>query len=268
MHGLGNDYIYINTDLYPIPDLPSFSLKYSDRRTGIGGDGVVTYSFDKEAQCYRMRIFNIDGSEGLMCGNAIRCVAKLLYERGFVHEEVIDIVTGSGVKTIWMTIDRGTNKVTHARVDMSAPKLLSPSLDVVSESGSSYEGVHVSMGNPHFVTFLETPVASFPLESEGSMVESHPTFLPDRVNFEIAHVLSPKEIQMRVYERGSGITQACGTGACGTAVAAIHRNLVTSPVDVHMPGGTLTIEWDGDFGSPVYMTGPATHVFEGSLEIE
>lgn len=262
MHGLGNDYIYINLDKYPIRDLPAFARKYSDRRFGIGGDGVVTYSREGGSD-YRMRIFNIDGSEGLMCGNAIRCVAKLLYEEGLDRHNPMRIDTASGVKILELTTDE-SDRVQQVRVDMGRPELLDRELEV-SVEGAAYTGMQVSMGNPHFVTVIDSDPMSHPLEKYGPLVEQHPYF-PDRVNFEIVQVTDRGHLVMRVYERGSGLTLACGTGACATAVAAIEQGLVDSPVEIRMPGGTLTIEWSGDYGEPVFMTGPATRVYKGEME--
>lgn len=260
MHGLGNDYIYINTDAYPIADLPTFTVKYSDRHFGIGGDGIVTYSREEEG-LYRMRIFNIDGSEGLMCGNAIRCVAKLLYEGGLCPSDRIDIVTASGVKHLLLTIE--DEKVTGVRVDMNPPAIVRSDL-MVSLPEAAYTGTEVSMGNPHFVAFIEDDIPTYPLDHMGPQVEQHQLF-PERINFEIAKVIAPSVIQMRVYERGSGLTLACGTGACAAAVAGIYTGRVQSPVTVQMPGGDLLIEWSGREEEPVYMTGPAEIAFEGEV---
>lgn len=260
MHGIGNDYIYINTDAYPIADLPAFALKYSDRHFGIGGDGVVTYNKEADGM-YRMRIFNIDGSEGMMCGNAIRCVAKLLYEGKLCPQEQLSITTASGIKHLTLTIK--DEKVTKVRVDMGAPQVVQEDLEV-SIPERTFTGTEVSMGNPHYVTFIEDDITSYPLDVQGPKVEHHELF-PGRINFEIAKLLDPSTIRMRVYERGSGLTLACGTGACATAVAGLHLGLVKSPVMVQMPGGDLMIEWSGDEKDSVYMTGPAEVAFEGEV---
>lgn len=260
MHGIGNDYIYINTDAYPVGDLPAFARRYSDRHTGIGGDGVVTYSKESDGT-YRMRIFNIDGSEGMMCGNAIRCVAKLLYEGELCPQTEMDIRTASGVKHLVLTVQEGV--VTGVRVDMNPPRILRQELEVRTSS-ERYVGTEVSMGNPHYVTFVEQDIPTYPLETAGPQVERHELF-PDRINFEIARVIDRSTILMRVYERGSGLTLACGTGACATAVAAIHTHRAESPVTIQMPGGDLLIEWAGEESEPVYMTGPAEIAFEGEV---
>lgn len=263
MHGIGNDYIYIDLDRHPISDLPAFSERVSDRHFSIGGDGVVTYSKESD-DLYRMRIFNADGSEGMMCGNAIRCVAKLIYEKGYLHQNPLRIATASGIMTLELTLD-DRDRVTHVRVDMGKPVIINSNLEVEIPE-ATYVGTQVSMGNPHFVTFISSDPSEYPLGTLGPKVERHWLF-PDRINFEIVQVIDPHTIAMRVYERGSGLTLACGTGACASAVAAIHHKLVDSPVTVRMPGGELIIEWDGSTDSPVYMTGPAEIAFTGVVEL-
>ena len=265
MHGIGNDYIYVDLDRYPIEDLPAFAERQSDRHFGIGGDGVVTYN--KEADdLYRMRIFNTDGSEGLMCGNAIRCVAKLVYEGGLMRNNPLRITTASGIKTLELTIGEG-GEMELARVDMGRPVIGDEAFGVSVPGEADFTGTKVSMGNPHYVVFMDSDPEDYPLDRIGPKVESHELFGPDRVNFEIAKVLDPHTLKMRVYERGSGLTLACGTGACATAVAAIRHGHVESPVTVRMPGGELKIEWDGNTGSSVFMTGPAAVAFEGEVSL-
>lgn len=258
LHGLGNDYIYVDLDRFPIADLEGFARRFSDRRLGVGGDGVITYNREASG-IYLMRIFNLDGSEGMMCGNAIRCVAKLLYERGLCNSNPMTINTRSGEKILMLTIE--DNQVTHARVDMGCPKVLEDSKQV-----DEVEGVSVSVGNPHFVHFMESSPEEYPLDSIGPRIEKHEAF-SDGVNYEIAQVLDRNSIRMRVWERGSGLTMACGTGATATAVAAIRRGLVDSPVKVMMPGGDLTIDWSGDERDSAFMTGSATYVFQGKVMI-
>lgn len=262
LHGIGNDYIYINADEYPIADLPAFAEKYSNRRFGIGGDGVVTYGKGTGTD-YRMRIFNTDGSEGMMCGNAIRCVAKILYERGLDRTNPMRIETASGTKVLELKTD-DRDRVTGVRVDMGTPEILDRDLHIAVE-GAEYTGMQVSMGNPHYITLIDSDPMQYPLEQYGPLVERHGYF-PDRVNFEIIQPIDRHHLAMRVYERGSGLTLACGTGACATAVAAIEQGIAESPVTVQMPGGELTIEWEGSETDPVYMTGSATKVFEGTVE--
>ena len=265
MHGIGNDYIYVDLDRYPIEDLPAFAFKHSDRHFGIGGDGVVTYSREGD-DLYRMRIFNTDGSEGMMCGNAIRCVAKLVYEGGLMQNNPLRITTASGIKTLELTIGEG-GEMELARVDMGRPVIGDEAFGVSVPGEADFTGTKVSMGNPHYVVFMETDPDDYPLDRIGPKVESHELFGPDRVNFEIAKVLDGSTLKMRVYERGSGLTLACGTGACATAVAAIRHGLVESPVTVRMPGGDLKIEWDGNPESSVFMTGPAAVAFEGEVSL-
>ncbi len=258
LHGLGNDYIYVDIDRYPIGNLEGFAQQFSPRRTGIGGDGIITYNKETSGH-YLMRIFNLDGSEGLMCGNAIRCVAKLLYERGLCRDNPMTINTRSGEKILTLTIEG--EQVTHARVDMGLPKVLEDSRLV-----DEVEGVSVSVGNPHFINFIAQDPDDYPLDTIGPRIEKHIAF-PDGVNYEIAQILDRHTIKMRVWERGSGLTMACGTGATATAVAAIHKGIADSPVKVIMPGGDLTIDWSGNECDSVFMTGPATYVFQGKVVI-
>lgn len=260
MHGLGNDYIYINLDEYPIQDLPAFARKYSHRRFGIGGDGIITYGKGGE-DSYRMRIFNIDGSEATMCGNAIRCVAKLLYEKNLCRSEEIRINTLSGEKILQLTIkDR---VMTLARVDMNPPKVLNNDHTLIV-NGENISGLTVDVGNPHFVHFIDQDPDDYPLDFIGPMVETHPAF-DSGVNYEIIQVFSEHHVKMRVWERGSGLTFACGTGATAVVVAGISKGILKSPVQVDMPGGALSIEWNGDESSPAFMIGGATLVYEGTL---
>ncbi|MDO5035474.1 MAG: diaminopimelate epimerase [Porphyromonas sp.] len=265
MHGLGNDYVYINSDLYPLTDPSAFSIKYSDRRKGIGGDGLILYGKGEE-ETYEMRIFNIDGSEGLMCGNAIRCVAKLLYQEGLDRSREMEIRTASGSKYLSLTIGNN-DEVESVRVDMNPPRIINEELKLETSNGWQVVGQHVDVGNPHLVQFVSEDLTDFPLEVVGPEVEESELFQPHKVNYEIARVVDPHTIEMRVWERGSGMTMACGTGACATAVAAIHQGLGESPIEVKMPGGDLVIEWSGDQEEPVYMTGDATLVYRGELTI-
>lgn len=258
LHGLGNDYIYIDLDKYPLADIAQFARQYSDRRKGIGGDGVITYHRQPSGH-YMMRIFNLDGSEGLMCGNAIRCVAKLLYERGLDRSNPMTIETQSGDKILVLTIEG--EEVTAARVDMGLPRVLE-----VGKRVQGIEGSYISVGNPHFIHFIESDPDDYPLAEIGPKVE-HDAAFPDGVNYEVAMIQDPNTIKMRVWERGSGLTQACGTGATATAVAAINLGLVAHKVKVEMPGGSLVIEWSGKESDPVYMTGPATYVYQGIVTI-
>lgn len=258
LHGLGNDYIYINLDEHPLQDIPEFAKTYSPRRIGIGGDGVVTYNREPSGN-YLMRIFNQDGSEGMMCGNAIRCVAKLLYERGLCRKNPMTINTQSGEKVLSLVISNGI--VTDAKVDMGCPKIYDPHKTI-----DDIEGVWVSIGNPHFVHFIETDPNDYPLETIGPKIEHSPIF-EGGINYEVARITDKHNIEMRVWERGSGLTMACGTGATATGVAAIRLGIVDSPVKVSMPGGSLVIDWGGSETLSAFMTGPATYVFQGKVNV-
>ncbi len=270
--GCGNDYIYIDcfgsepTD----EDKSKISLKLSDRHFGVGGDGVVFICRSGVADG-NMRMFNADGSEGKMCGNAIRCVGKYLYEKRGVKKDVIAIETQSGVKTLKLIVENGL--VTAARVDMGKP-ILKPELIPAKFPDDKAIGVKaaldrervvtaVSMGNPHCVIFT-SGVEKMDIETPGRIIENHEVF-PDRVNVEFAEVLSRHRVRMRVWERGSGETLACGTGACATVVAMVENGLADrdSDVKVELIGGTLTINYD----ETVYMTGAATEVFEGRVTL-
>ena len=275
MHGIGNDYIYFNAFDQTIPDPGALSIKLSDRRFGIGGDGIILVCPSDIADA-KMRIFNEDGSEAKMCGNGIRCVAKFVYDYGIVppDQTTVAIDTLSGVKTIELTVCGG--KAIAAKVDMGAPILAPidipmdyPGDTVVDQplqvDGSSYRVTAVSMGNPHCVTFVDD-VDSLPLDSIGPHFERHPAF-PDRVNTEFVRVIDDHTLQMRVWERGSGETWACGTGACATVVAACLNGYCRKGEDitVHLRGGDLVIRYSD---ATVMMTGPAATVFEGEVCID
>lgn len=275
MHGIGNDYIYFNAFDQTIPDPGALSIKLSDRRFGIGGDGIILVCPSDIADA-KMRIFNEDGSEAKMCGNGIRCVAKFVYDYGIVppDQTTVAIDTLSGVKTIELTVRDG--KAVAAKVDMGAPILTPadipmdyPGDTVVDQplqvDGSSYRVTAVSMGNPHCVTFVDD-VDSLPLDRIGPHFERHPAF-PDRVNTEFVRVIDDHTLQMRVWERGSGETWACGTGACATVVAACLNGYCRKGEDitVHLRGGDLVIRYTD---ATVMMTGPAAAVFEGEVCID
>ena len=274
MHGISNDYVYISTFDQEIPDPEQLAVRLSDRRTGIGGDGIILVCPADGADA-KMRIFNADGSEGKMCGNGIRCVGKFVYDKGLVPPEktVITIDTLSGIKTLDLTVEDG--KVQSARVDMGAA-ILKPSEIPVRYHGDKmvnaplivgrreWRVTAVSMGNPHCVTFTDD-VDGLDLEKIGPSFEKHPAF-PDRVNTEFVRVIDDHTLQMRVWERGSGETWACGTGACATAVAACENGFCKKGEDitVKLRGGDLVINYTDD---TVVMTGPASTVFEGEIEI-
>ena len=275
MHGISNDYVYISTFDRPEEDWEQLAIRLSDRRTGIGGDGIILVCPSDVADA-KMRIFNADGSEGKMCGNGIRCVGKFVYDKGLVPADktTVTIDTLSGIKTLELTVRDG--KVQSARVDMGAAILNPAAIPVkfdgdrminvpLEVDGKTWNVTAVSMGNPHCVTFVDD-VDSLELEKIGPHFENHPAF-PERVNTEFVRVIDDHTLQMRVWERGSGETWACGTGACATAVAACLNGYCKKGDDitVHLRGGDLVIRYTDD---TVIMTGPASTVFEGEVEIE
>lgn len=258
MHGTGNDYIYINTQLFPIQNPEEFSIKWSKYHTGIGSDGLILIE-PSEVADFKMRIFNADGSEAMMCGNGSRCVGKYVYDYGLTSKTKVSLETKSGIKILELHIK--DNKVDTVTVDMGMPT------DIHEvKMGTNYpfqNGLAVSMGNPHNVIFVKD-IESVNLEEIGTLYEHHPHF-PNRVNTEFAFIKNDGSIRMRVWERGSGITQACGTGACATAVAAATLGLRPRESDIVMDGGTLHINWS-EKDNHVYMTGPAVTVYDGELE--
>ena len=261
MHGAGNDYIYVDAARYPIADPSRCAVDWSRPHTGIGSDGLVLVGPSDKADFY-MRIFNADGSEARMCGNASRCIGKYVYEYGLTERTDLTLETLSGIKRLHLHVD-GQGRVQTVTVDMGIPTDILP---VCLGEGFPYEnGIAVSMGNPHLVIFVPD-VERVPLAEVGPRLERHPLF-PDRMNVEFAQVLDESHIRMRVWERGSGITQACGTGACATAVAAAFSGRCGREADIRMDGGTLRIRWEGP-GGRLQMTGPATRVFDGEIETE
>ena len=264
MHGCGNDYIYVNTMGQKVPNPQEAAIRWSDRHKGIGSDGLVLIGKSPVPEAdYTMHIYNADGSEAMMCGNASRCIGKYLFERGLTDKTDIRLLTLSGVKTLQLhTIN---NKVESVTVDMLEPVLENESQYIASRSMG--RGTFVSMGNPHYVIFTDDVDQ---VGETGRMLEKHPAF-PQRCNIEFAKIVSGKTvdhatIRTRVWERGSGITQACGTGACATAVAAVLTDKAGRKSDIVMDGGTLSIEWR-ESDNHVYMTGPAEFVFDGEIEI-
>jgi len=259
MHGCGNDYIYVNTMLHHIPDPQAAAIAWSDRHKGIGSDGLVLIGESPVPEAdYSMHIFNADGSEAMMCGNASRCIGKYLYERGLTDKTSIRLLTLSGVKTLLLHVE--DEKVKSVTVDMLEPTLEDERLFVPTRGIKS--GVFVSMGNPHYVIFTDDIDQ---VAETGPKMECHPAF-PQRCNIEFARIEPDGAIRTRVWERGSGITQACGTGACATAVAACLTGRAGRKSDIIMDGGTLSIEWR-EADNHVYMTGPAEFVFDGEIEI-
>lgn len=271
MHGAGNDYIYVNTLAYPVEDPVKTSIKWSAYHTGIGSDGLVLIGKSDRAD-FSMHIFNADGSEAMMCGNASRCIGKYVYENKLTDKEEVTLETLSGIKILKLHIEDG--RVEEVTVDMDAPLLTNPKqIDtktggMISETiiadGKEYKGTFVCMGNPHLVIFIDD-IKKVNLPMVGPKLENHPLF-PERVNVEFVEVLPDGSLRMRVWERGSGITMACGTGACATAVAAVLNHKAGRHSLVRMDGGDLHIYWDEEDGH-VYMTGPAVKVFDGEIEI-
>lgn len=269
MHGAGNDYIYVNTLLYDVNDPNSASIRWSDRHKGIGGDGLVLICRPTtDAADYRMRIFNADGSEAMMCGNASRCIGKYLYERGLTDKTEIKLETLSGIKTLILHLDNEGKTVESVTVDMLEPltenhrQYADLSGGILLTEGRRFEGTFVCMGNPHFVTFLND-IDTIDIARYGAVMERDSNF-PERCNIEFAQILSDGAIRTRVWERGSGITMACGTGACATAVAAALTGRASRRSEIRMDGGTLQIEWRSA-DNHVYMTGPAEIVFDGEI---
>lgn len=274
MHGCGNDYIYVNCFEENIENIPEVAVKVSDRHFGIGSDGMILIR-PSEVADFRMSMFNADGSEGRMCGNGIRCVAKYVYDNKMTEKTTITVETLSGIKTLELFVKDG--KVENVKVDMGAPVLEANLIPAISPSGSEkiinekidvkgkeYYVTCVSMGNPHCITFVED-TSSLDLERTGPDFEYHEMF-PDRVNTEFIQIISRKEINMRVWERGSGETWACGTGTCASVVACVLNGLTDDEVLVHLLGGDLLIKYDREKNT-VFMTGPAATVCTGDIEI-
>ena len=274
MHGIGNDYVYVNCFEETVCNPSAVARFVSDRHFGIGGDGLILIRPSDIADC-EMDMYNLDGSQGAMCGNGIRCVAKYVYDYGIVNKTDISIATKSGVKHLKLTVENG--KVSTVRVNMGSPILTATQIPVVATTeevinapirieGNEYRFTAVSMGNPHAIVYMDD-VDHLDIEKIGPAFENHITF-PDRVNTEFVKVLDEHTLQMRVWERGSGETLACGTGACAVTVASVLNGLVdeTQPVTVKLLGGDLEIFWDLS-ENLVYMTGPATTVFDGEIDL-
>lgn len=269
MQGLGNDYVYVNCLQEKIENPPELAKKISDRHFGVGSDGLIMINPSEKAD-FEMEMYNADGSRGEMCGNGIRCVAKYVYDYGLTDQTSISVETLGGIKYLDLTVEDG--KVKLVKVDMGQPELAPEKVPVVAEGdravdepilveGKEYRMTCVSMGNPHAVVFVDGDVRELPLESMGPCFENHERF-PNRVNTEFVRVLDRHTAQMRVWERGSGETLACGTGACAVAVACVLNGLTEDEVTVQLLGGDLRIRWDRE-KNRVYMTGPAETVFDG-----
>ena len=274
MHGIGNDYIYINCFQETVTDPEKLSIFMSNVRFGVGSDGLVLI-LPSEVADFRMRIFNADGSEAMMCGNATRCVGKYVYEHGMTDKTEVSLETNSGIKYLTLYVNEATNKVDAVKVDMGKAILKPAEIPVADDGerfiakpvvvdGVSYDMTCVSMGNPHAVVFLPE-IDSLDLETIGPSFEHHPLF-PNRVNTEFIRVIDDHTLQMRVWERGSGETFACGTGACAAAVASVLNGYCKREQEIliHLRGGDLRIIYHND--ESVTMIGPATFIFEGKME--
>lgn len=268
MQGLGNDYVYVNCFEETVNNPTETAVQVSDRHFGIGADGLILINPSEKAD-FEMEMYNADGSRGEMCGNGIRCVAKYVYDHGLTDKTHISIETLGGIKYVDLTVEDG--KVRLVKVDMGRPVLDAGMIPVtgfgeravdapILVDGQEYRMTAVSMGNPHAVVFMDD-VKGLELEKTGPLFENHMCF-PKRVNTEFAHVLDRKTVEMRVWERGSGETLACGTGACAVAVACVLNGLTEETVTVKLLGGDLQIRWDRE-KDRVYMTGPAQVVFDG-----
>ena len=272
MQGIGNDYVYVNCFKEEVKDPAAVARFVSDRHFGIGSDGLILIRPSEKADC-TMDMYNLDGSQGAMCGNGIRCVAKYAYDYGIVDKTDIAVETKAGIKYLHLTLKDG--KVSEVRVNMGAPILEAVKIPIVSEKeqvidesleveGKEYYITGVSMGNPHAVIFLDYSPEELELEKIGPSFENHKRF-PDRINTEFVHVLNRNTVEMRVWERGTGETLACGTGCCATAVACVLNGLTDEEITVKLLGGELHIKWDRK-ENLVYMTGPAKIVFEGEVD--
>lgn len=278
MHGCGNDYIYVDGAREHIdPALkPELVRRLSDRHFGIGGDGVIFINPSTEAD-FEMEMYNMDGSRAEMCGNGIRCVAKFVYDKHLTDKTSVSIISCGKIKYLELTVQNG--KVSTVKVNMGAPVLEAADIPVISlkgdgkgtvigekieAGGKTYEMTCVSMGNPHAVVFVDD-VQNLPLEKIGPLFENHERF-PKRVNTEFVKVIDREHVEMRVWERGTGETLACGTGACAVAVACILNGLTKEEITVKLSGGSLQIKWDKE-ADLVYMTGSADTVFEGEIEV-
>lgn len=272
MHGIGNDYVYVNCFEETVSDPKSLAITVSDRHFGIGSDGLIMIC-QSDITDFKMRMFNADGSEGEMCGNGIRCVGKFVYDKGLTSKKTVSIETLAGIKILELFTNN--NLVEKVRVDMGEPILVPVDIPVllgeeaciameIETSDDMYSATCVSMGNPHAVVFVNS-VESIDIEKKGPPMEYNKVF-PNRVNTEFVEILDNGELKMRVWERGSGETLACGTGACAVLVASVLNDKSSRKNTIHLLGGSLEIEWNKN-DNHVYMTGSATTVFEGNIKI-
>lgn len=272
MQGIGNDYVYVNCFEEKVEDPSALAIQVSDRHFGIGSDGLILICPSEVADC-EMAMYNADGSRGEMCGNGVRCVGKYMYDYGLTDKTEITVETLAGIKTLQLFVENG--KVAKVRVDMGSPILTPAEIPVVAEGdkavdepilvdGKEYHMTCVSMGNPHCVVFMDD-VENFEIEKTGPLFENYKDF-PKRINTEFVKVIDEHTLKMRVWERGSGETLACGTGACATAVAAVLNGHCNGEILIHLLGGDLKIEWDKETNH-VFMTGPAAISFEGEINL-
>ena len=272
MQGLGNDYVYVNCFKETIENPPEMAKKISNRNFGIGSDGLIMINPSDVAD-FEMEMYNADGSRSEMCGNGIRCVGKYVYDYGLTEKEHISVETLAGIKYLDLTVEDG--KVKLVKVDMGSPELVPENIPIVADgnrvidepinvNGTEYRMTGVSMGNPHAVVYVED-VKGLDIETIGPAFENHERF-PNRVNTEFVKVLDRNTVEMRVWERGSGETMACGTGACAVAVACILNGFTEDKVTVKLLGGDLQIEWDKE-ADKIYMTGPAEVSFDGEINL-
>ena len=272
MQGLGNDYVYVNGFEERIENPSEMAVKVSNRNFGVGSDGLILINPSEKAD-FEMEMYNADGSRGEMCGNGIRCVGKYVYDYGLTEKEHISVETLAGIKYLDLTVEDG--KVKLVKVDMGSPELVPENIPIVADgnrvidepinvNGTEYRMTGVSMGNPHAVVYVED-VKGLDIETIGPAFENHERF-PNRVNTEFVKVLDRNTVEMRVWERGSGETMACGTGACAVAVACILNGFTEDKVTVKLLGGDLQIEWDKE-ADKIYMTGPAEVSFDGEINL-
>lgn len=272
MHGLGNDYVYVNGFVEKIENPSEAAIIVSDRHFGIGADGLICIN-PSEVADFEMAMYNADGSRGEMCGNGIRCVGKYVYDKGLTDKTLVAVETLGGIKYLELTVVDG--KVETVKVDMGSPILVPTDIPVVAEGntcirksiavdGKEYDMTCVSMGNPHAVIYIED-VANLEIEKIGPLFENHERF-PNRINTEFARVIDEYTVEMRVWERGSGETLACGTGACAVAVSSILNGYTKDKVTIKLLGGDLEIEWDRETNR-IFMTGPAKIAFDGETDL-
>ena len=272
MHGLGNDYVYMNAIDQEINNRSELAKYVSDRHFGIGSDGLILICPSDKAD-FRMQMFNSDGSEAEMCGNGIRCVGKFAYDNGLTDKTVVSVETLAGIKILNLNVVDG--KVETVRVDMGEPILEAEEIPVVSDEhpvknlmlkavDREFRFTCVSMGNPHAITFIDDDLKEFDVEKYGKVLEVDSAF-PKKANIEFVNVIDDKSLKMRVWERGAGETMACGTGACGVAVASFLNGYTQREVEIELLGGKLNIEWNEE-DNHIYMTGPATTVYTGEIE--